>query len=43
MVQTFASDFIYVQGDKNTSDDKKSGTNLWSALFWAKDDPQKES
>ena len=41
MIQTLPGDFIDVQGDKNTSADKKIRTSLWSALSWAKDDPKK--
>ena len=37
MSQTFSGDVVDVQGDKNTSaDKKKSGINVWSAFSWAK-------
>ena len=41
MVQTLPGDFIDVGGDRNTSADKKSRTNLWSTLSWAKVDPKR--
>ena len=41
MVQTLPGDFIDVPVDKIHQLTKTSGTNLWLALFWAKDDPKK--
>ena len=41
MVQTLQGDFIDIPVDKIHQLTKTSGTNLWLALFWAKDDPKK--